>query len=129
MLKGKQRSKIPKVFPANHTKSTYEPSLDSAPASSEILGSTCDREDALEGCVDSFLPWSLVASVLVLRKVWYWFQKPAELLVAGTLRDAEEGSWSEDERLPLAGGRDALSTPPWCFMCPWELAEFKPVCR
>lgn len=48
--------------------------------------------------------------------------------MAGIFRDAtdvEEGSWSEDKRLPLAGGRDVLVTPPWCFMCPWELAEFR----
>lgn len=30
--------------------------------------------------------------------------------------DVEEGIWSEDERLLLAGGRDGLVTPPWCFI-------------
>lgn len=49
---------------------------------------------------DSFSPWlpavgSSVGSLLVLRKAWYWFQKPAELLVAGMFKeviDVEEGS-------------------------------------
>lgn len=34
--------------------------------------------------------------------------------------DVDEGIWSEEERLLLAGGRDGLAAPPWCFMCPWE---------
>lgn len=58
---------------------------------------------------------SSVGSLLVLRKAWYWFQKPAELLVAGIFKeviDVEEGSWSAEERLLRAGGRIVLVTTP-----------------
>lgn len=75
---------------------------------------------------DSFSPWlpevgSSVGSLLVLRKAWYWFQKPAELLVAGMFKeviDVEGGCCSAEERLLRAGGRVVLVSTPWCFMCP-----------
>ena len=69
---------------------------------------------------------------MALRKAWYWFQKPTELLVAGTVEEEVEeveeepgeeveevaGSRSDEERLLLAGGRAlaGLVTTPWCFM-------------
>lgn len=58
---------------------------------------------------------SSVGSALVLRNAWYWFQKPAELLVAGMFEeviDVEEGSWSVEERRLRADGRDVLDTTP-----------------
>lgn len=124
---GKHWLKTPEHYPTKYAHSSYDPSLDSPPVPSGALGSIWDRTGDFADRADSFSPWlpevgSSFGLLLVLRKAWYWFQKPAELLVAGMFKeviDVEEGSWSMEERLLRACGR-VLVTTPWCFMCPWE---------
>jgi hypothetical protein len=111
----------------NYIDYRVDPSSDPSSESLPVVGSFVSwdlTEDLANRGISPSSPWlplagpcagSSAESLLVLRKAWYWFQKPTLLLVAGGLEDVVgvlAGSRSEAERPLRTGGRGAMTPPP-----------------